>query len=233
MTLYPGPREALPARRPHDYYPTEPVLIRAALAGYGPKRPPWSVLDPGAGDGRWGQAAKRIYPGTLLHGVELRWEPRPAGFDGWWPGVDFRRFAPSGHPCRRYSLRSPGQCPERTYDFICGNPPYGPVVDDTPMAEHFVRHAWRLLAGGGRILFLLRLAFMASVDRYAGLWSELPPTVVAVCSTRPSFGVNKHGRKGTQNIEYALFVWDKQPDGDPAGEPRQWPVELLPPYERE
>jgi hypothetical protein len=108
-----------------------------------------------------------------------------------------------------------------------GNPPYGPKVDGVLLTERFIRHSWDLLAPGGRIIFLLRLAFQAGIGRYWGLWSDLPPTLVAVVCPRPSFGKNSKGKRGTNGTDYGLFVWDRALDGRCAGTPRRWASELF------
>jgi hypothetical protein len=212
-TIYINRDTPLPARRKHEHYPTEDrVLIRAALETYALAKggSPGYILDPGAGDGRWGLAAKALYPGATVHGVELRRVRKPAGFARWWACRDYLKF----HPAVRYGL-------------AVGNPAYGPKVDGVLQAERFIRHTWELLAPGGRTIFLLPLQLQAGVGRYHGLWSELPPTLVAVVSPRPSFGLNSKGRRGTNGTDYGLFVWDKTLDGSCAGTPRRWPTELF------
>jgi hypothetical protein len=202
-TIYVRADTPLPRRRRHEFYPTERALIRAALAQYAHHPAGDPVLDPGAGDGRWGQEVKALYPGAEIHGVEKRRAPKPAGFDLWRARKDFLKF----YPRVKYGL-------------AVGNPPYD-------QAEEFVRHTWKLLAPGGRIVFLLPLQFQVGVGRYNGLWTELPPTLVAGVCPRPSFGKNKHGRRGTNGTDYGLFVWNKGLDGCPVGTPRAWPFELF------
>lgn len=203
-TIYVTRDTPLPTRRAHELYPTERSLILAALETYA-HYPVWGdrVLDCGAGDGRWGQALRTLHSRATLHGVELRRVQKPEGFDKWWACRDFLKFHPPW-----------------LYDHAIGNPPYN-------LAERFVRHTWELLAPGGRILFLLPLQFQASTRRYHGLWVTHPPTLVAVVSPRPSFGLNQHGRRGTNGTDYGLFVWDKALDGACAGTARRWETELF------
>lgn len=202
-TIYVTRKNDLPTRRAHEHYPTERALIRAALERYALPYFSGRALDPGAGDGRWGQAVKEIYPRVEVHGVELREVEKPDGIDFWQAGCDFLDFRPW---CR--------------YGLIVGNFPYN-------LAERFVRHNWELLAPGGRIVSLLPLQFQASQGRYHGLWSELPPTLVAVVSPRPSFGLNAKGRRGTNGTDYGIYCWDKALDGACAGTARRWAVELF------
>lgn len=209
-TIYVTRPDALPARREHDHYPTERALIRAALERYAPPGFAGRALDPGAGDGRWGQALKALRPRCEVHGIELRQVEKPDGFDLWQGGCDYLRF----RPWARYGL-------------ICGNPPYGPKVAGVPLAEHFIRHGFDLLVPGGRMIYLLPLQMQAGKDRYNNLWVTHPPTLVAVISPRPSFGLNAKGRRGTNGTDYGLFVWDKTPDGSPVGTARRWATELF------
>jgi hypothetical protein len=210
-TIYIKETTELPKRKRKDFYPTEDQdLIRRAILQYGHHPAGDPVLDPGAGDGRWGRMVKELYPSAEIHGVEVRRVPRPEGFDRWWKRKDFLKFYPGV-----------------TYSLVVGNPPYGPLIDNIPQAEHFIRHGFELLAPGGRMIYLLPLQIQAGVGRYNGLWVELPPTLVAVVSPRPSFGRNKHGRRGTNGTDYGLFIWDKSLDGRPVGTPRAWPCELF------
>lgn len=210
-TIYIRSDTQLPRRRRAEHYPTERALIRAALERYALEKggSPGYILDPGAGDGRWGQIAGELYPGSQVHGVEKRRVPRPEGFALWRNRCDFLSFR----------LRRELGILIR-YDLVVGNPPYR-------WAEAFIRHAWELLAPGGRIIFLLPLQFQAGLGRYHGLWSELPVTRLAPVCPRPSFGKNSKGRRGTNGTDYGLFVWDKALDGACAGTARRWEVELF------
>lgn len=188
-TIYVRDNTELPARREYDYYATERSLIWAALTKYAPLEEPISILDPGAGDGRWGQAALKFYKGRgVLTGIELREEERPAGFDFWYAGRNFLGFNPA-----------------QKYDLIVGNPPYGPRVKGVPMAEWFVRKGYSMLSNArGHMIYLMRLSMLAGIQRSRGFWREFPPVDVAVVSRRPSF----YGRS-TNATDYAVYHWIK------------------------
>lgn len=209
-TIYITRGTELPERIPFEHYATERALIRATLESHRPLKVPQSILDPGAGDGRWGQVAREFYPRAIIDGVEIRDLPMPTGFDGWWQQRDFLTLNRSWR-----------------YDLIIGNPPYGPKRGGVSMAECFIRHAWKMLAPGGTMMFLLRLAFQAGAARYEGLWMTHPLYKLVVLSCRPSF----YGG-GTNGTDYGLFIWRKCLHGEPDGEPRRWPTELLT-YERD
>lgn len=225
-TIYIRADTPLPKRRRAEHYPTERALIRAALERYALEKggEPGYILDPGAGDGRWGQAAKALYKNAHIAGVESRRVDEPDGFDYWLDDFDFLKFKIPFSFVR--------------YGLICGNPPYGPKLDSgrrderrrkilVPLAEFFIRIGFDLLAPGGRMIYLLPLQMQAGKDRYNNLWVTHPPTLVAVVSPRPSFGLNAKGRRGTNGTDYGLFVWDKTLDGACAGTPRRWASELF------
>jgi hypothetical protein len=199
-TIYVDNRDDLPDRIKDDVYVTEKNLIRAAYEEFitGPVS---NVLDAGAGDGRWGSLLLEYVPTATLTGVELRSVEQPSEFDIWHNKTSFLDWAPLQTQC---------------YDLVVSNPPY-------KFAEEFVRLSWDLLVPGGQMLFLLRLAFQASKKRYEGLWSEIWPTEVAVCSLRPSF----YGG-GTNGTDYGVYYWEKDETTEkPVGAPRLWVTSLL------
>lgn len=165
-------------RAAEDFYPTPLAAARSSLTLLPADLTPAAILDPGAGTGVYGQAARELWPGAEITGAELRLEHPSADYDRWRAG-DF--------------LRMPWY---QTFDLVIGNPPYKP-------AEQFVRRAFELTRPGGFVAFLLRLAFLEGRARGRGLWSQHPPLVVGAFSRRPSFTGN--GR--TDATAYAVFVW--------------------------
>lgn len=168
-------------RDPDDFYPTPDWCCSGALALLPADLSPCWIVDPGAGAGPWGAAARRRWPLATIAGYELRETVRPASYNDWIIG-DF--------------LQQPA--PEQAPDLIIGNPPY-------KHAEAFVRRSLDLLWPGGYLVFLLRLAFLEGQARGAGLWREHRPQIVGVCSQRPSFT----GDGNTDATAYACFVWCK------------------------
>jgi len=167
-------------RDEHDFYPTPAGLCRRSLDLVS-DREPWFILDPGAGAGPWGQAARVRWPWARIDGVDLRPIPRPTGYNEWYAGCDYL-----AHP---FLMQ---------YDLIIGNPPY-------KYAEAFIRRSLGLLAPWGEMVLLLRLAFLEGQARGVGLWRDARPAHVAVCSRRPSFT----GNAKTDATAYAVFVWRK------------------------
>ncbi len=85
---------------------------------------------------------------------------------------------------------------DKKFDTIIANPPFS-------QSEAFIRHAFSLLDEGGKMAFLLRLPFLASVKRYS-LFQELRPVQILVLSQRPKFGGDN-----IDSCDYAWFIWDE------------------------
>jgi len=184
-TIYTDPTN-LPERRKNDFYPTEPTLVRKILMEVKPDWPASRILDPGAGKGVWGIEAKKIFPGSKIYGVDIAKYPKPKEYHKYAYG-DFTKF--------KTSLR---------FDFIIGNPPYGPMVNGVSMAELFVRKSMSLLSEKGTLVFLLRSNFLCGVGRYEKLFQEFNLYKYYAVSRRPSF----YGGK-TNATDYGVFVWKK------------------------
>src|SRR6266511_3303810 len=80
---------------------------------------------------------------------------------------------------------------------VVGNPPFR-------QAQAHVEAALDLLRVGDRLAFLLRLNFLGSRDRVR-FWRRPGLESVQTIAPRPSFGLNKHGKPGSDGTEYALF----------------------------
>lgn len=181
MTIIRTTKELRP-RDENDFYPTPIKLCRAALELV-PWQQPIGILDPGAGAGPWGAAARERWPRAPIHGVELRYVDMPNGYTDWWCGWDYRLWEPD---------------PGLAYDLVIGNPPY-------KYAEEFARRALMHVKQFGMVLFLYRLAFLESQTRGRGLWREAPPWSVHILVDRVSFT----GNGKTDNTAYALYLWRK------------------------
>ena len=216
-------------RDPHDFYPTPLGLCDAALQildfeGAAPR-----ILDPGAGAGPWGQAARRRWPAAEITGIEVRDVPQPEAYDRWIAQTSFvptpaprladtsykdektQRRARAKYEADLYVHRCPVWRTSEHFDLIIGNPPY-------EYAEEFTRRALQLLAPEGRIVYLFRLAFLEGQDRGVGLWLDHPPYRVATCSRRPSFT----GDGKTDSTAYACYYWNHDHQGDFAGSWLTW-----------
>lgn len=168
----------------YDYYITPRPLIPHALELIDDDLSGGYVVDAGAADGRWGQAAAERWSGVDLLGVELRSDAvRPTGFDGWLK-VDFTR------------LRLNGKA-----DAVVGNPPFN-------QARGFIHAGLLNVREGGWVVYLLPLSLLATQRMWKNVYA-LPlcrPKHVRVLSRRISF----EGFEGDTNMsEYAIYVWQR------------------------
>jgi len=170
-----------------DFYPTPIELCRAVvnLLPDNWKRTSLHVLDPGAGSGVWGEAVRERYKYCTISGVEIRDLPHPKPYTFWHPNTDFLEFSKKPF----------------SYDIIIGNPPY-------KLAEKFIFESFEMLAPGGWLVFLLRLAFLESKQRYDNLFKSnlSKPNHVYVSVRRPSFT----GDGKTDATAYAIYLWNKR-----------------------
>jgi hypothetical protein len=149
---------------------------------------PNMILDPGCGNGRWGNSVRRTWKNDpLIHGIDL--------------SVDLPSLT-------RYNIVTTGDYLTfeivNRYDLIVGNPPYS-------LAEEFIDKSLGLVKDGGFVFFLLRLDFLASQRRLASLYNVYPKSglnAVYVSSRRPSF-YSTNGKHTVDTLEYAMFLWIK------------------------
>ena len=90
--------------------------------------------------------------------------------------------------------------PSPTFDLVITNPPFYAALEFVQQALRWRRTETSVVA------MLLRLNFLGSQKRAPWLRAHMPS--VYVSPKRPSFGLNKQGKPGTDSIEYAWFVWD-------------------------
>lgn len=171
-------------RDEHDFYPTPMTHVRPAirtlnnLVGFMTEP---AILDPGAGTGVWGIAARERWERAHITGVELRSVEVPWQYDDWY-NEDYHLW----------------DRPITGFDMVIGNPPY-------KYAEQFIRLGMEQLTPNGVMCFLLRLNFLEGQDRGKDLWRKHTPLLVEVCSERPSFT----GNGKTDATAYALYYWRK------------------------
>lgn len=202
--------EKLPKRRSHDHYATaridvvrgldflwETVERDSCLSPRTNRRWCPRALDPGAGEGSWGTVLRERCDPNVVVGFEVRPVARPAAYDEW----VIADFLAGSDPT---NARLHG------YDLVIGNPPYSD-------AEAFVRRSLGFLKEGGYLLFLLRLTFLESQGRAAGLFKEHPPLRIAFCGRRPSFSPPREGRElgPTGPDAYTYIIWRRGFCGEP------------------
>lgn len=175
----------LPKRNDFDFYPTPLSVAQDALTYIPLTTNPSCILDPGAGTGVWGRAARGLFPKATITGIDMRPVPRPAAYNFWFTGD--------------YLLMDAAPA----FDLVMGNPPY-------KYAEQFVRQAYRMLEPNGYLIMLLRMNFLEGQARADGLWRTHPLKQAVVCSKRVSFS----GDGKTNATAYAYFIWQKGYTGE-------------------
>lgn len=171
-----------------DRYYTPDRLAEAIVERVGVARDT-IALEPSVGGGAFVSALARR--GAIVEAIDL--DPAAPGLQ---PGSDTKLGAPFR---RTQSFEKPlpfeGVDPSWPRpEIVIGNPPFS-------CAEAHVRRAIEVVAPGGRVVFLLRLAFLESQER-RNLWAEHPPKEVIVLTERPSFTGG-----GTDSPAYGVFVW--------------------------
>ena len=181
-------RDGLNPRQDKDSYLTQPELAHATISwmadnlsmGYVKK-----ILDPGAGTGVWGKAARWRYRNLAeIDGVEIRRNKNPGYYNNWYPRTDYLKWPIS-----------------TLYDLIIGNPPF-------KLAEAFVRKSLSSLNHLGWLCFLLPSDFAHTQGRARGLFTEHPPEYLLSLAERPVFTGPSGQSLGNANPNnYSLFLW--------------------------
>lgn len=179
-------------RDPYDFYPTPITHVDAAikhiLFGYRENKDyPFSVLDPGAGNGIWGERLRLVCPNANITGVELREENPHKDYNAWFT-ENFFTFDN-----------------KEKYNIIIGNPPFNKPYKNS--IEKFIYKGLELLKPNGIMIFLHLTSFLNGQARAKSLFKNSPPRSVWLCSKRPSF--TPDGKTGTR--EYAFSVWLNTP----------------------
>jgi len=179
---------------PLDVFVTPFSFAKAALEvlnGFEPELEPYTVLDPGCGNGVWGRAVKKAHPSAHVTGVDLRYLEMAHGYDEIWLGQDFLTWQT-----------------DRKFNFIVGNPPYSSKKDKR-LAEHFVRKAQSLLGDYGMMMLLLKHDFSGGIERATDLFSSYHPLRIFKPAERIPFMEETLGKR-TNTTEYALYLWKKR-----------------------
>jgi predicted RNA methylase len=198
---------------PNDFYETPLALCERVwfriFESLGVPNGNVEVLDPGSGSGRWGQAAKNV----------IRKHPKlfQYGTSAWITGVDIRPDAMSSEYQDSYTYSVTDDFLSRDfktkYDCVVGNPPYSSETNKR-LALDFALKALSIVKPDGIVALLYKLEFMAGVNRYKDLFRDNPPHEVWVLGRVPWM----KDRKGSNTIDYAMFVWNFARDGFSAPE---------------
>lgn len=178
-----------------DAYMTPLPLARAIarrlkVLGVDPKY----ILEPSAGTGNFARAAHEVWPNSLISIVE----PDRKRFDA----TIALRDEQKNLVCTD-GMNVPFEETTQTFlgypNLILGNPPYSCALE----------HVRRALRYGHYTAFLLRMSFLASQERVENFWDQLQEQAAGLrwlipLAQRPSFT-----GKGTDNSEYAVYVWQQ------------------------
>jgi len=177
-------------RHPTDFFPTPDWAIApVATAIMG------SVLDPCAGNGSILRYFRDL--GHHVYGFDINPNVIDVACDDIPIGI---RDALGPEP-----WIIPGRPHWHQYSSIVTNPPY-------KLAAEFVERAnSERTRVGCDVWMLLRLGFLGSRSRRE--LHERYPADVYVLEKRPSFGLNKRGKRGTDACEYAWFHWGDHTGG--------------------
>lgn len=189
-------------RNKNDLYPTDPRLTAYLLRRAGHRLPPGAWWEPCVGPGGIVRAVEAWRPGVQRWSV-CDIDPR------WQEGCADLLFG--------------GRIVEHATADYCGGAAgafHRPQVIVTnpafTIAEDIIRESMRYVYADGKmtgtLVLLLRLNFLGSVERVP-LWREFPQPDVYPLAPRPSFGLNRHGKPGTDACEYGWWVWDKDSIG--------------------
>lgn len=189
-------------RTPLDAYMTPLELAEAICERlYRAAAPPGEIVEPSAGRGAFVRAARARWPDAHLTAVEIDFARRAELLEAGAHQVLVEDWAGLA---RSFANAQPEDGPTR---LIVGNPPFR-------QAQAHVEAGLEWLRDGDRIAFLLRINFLGA-DKRVSFWRRPGLEWMAPIAPRPSFGLNKHGKPGSDGTEYGLFCWRKGYRGTP------------------
>jgi predicted RNA methylase len=185
--------KAVEERVPLDAYLTPQPLADAichSLRGMNPGE----IIEPSAGKGAFVRAARATWPAAHITAVDI--DPRcaapcRAAGASLFVEADWRQFA--------RLLASQQDESRRPRRLIIGNPTYRE-------AQEHIEAALELMLDGDVLAYLLRVNFLGAKERVA-FWRRGELADLRTVCPRPSFGLNKKGKKGSDGTEYAVFRW--------------------------
>jgi hypothetical protein len=162
---------------------------------------PVEIMEPSAGAGAFVRAARAVWPEAHVTAVDIDPARREQLLDA---GAHVVLIQDWALLARRLANEQAEDGPRR---LILGNPTY-------LKAQPHIEAGFEWLRKGDRLAFLLRINFLGSTERVS-FWRRPGLQTIAPIAPRPSFGLNKHGKKGTDGTEYAVFTWVKGYRGTP------------------
>ena len=186
----------------NDFFPTDPRITLDFLRRAESVLPSGRWVEPAVGDGAIVQAVETWRPGQQSWSVcDIRADAGGLGFVSgtgravtWTAQHDWTDILPNTDVDAFTGA-----------DVYITNPPFA-------VAESFARRCFERGGPAATVALLLRLNFLGSYERMP-FWREYPKVDTYYIVPRPSFGVNKAGKKGTDSCEYAFFVWGPKSTG--------------------
>ena len=173
-------------RRASDFYATPLETVYSFLDVYDGIKSSDSILEPSAGNGNIIKALRNCGYDNHIDAVELRAEERS----------NLLELANRVHIGDFLEMEG-----GESYDVVIGNPPFSKALE-------FVKKALEVVRPGGRVIMLLRTAFLESEARFK-FWDDNPLSGLYTLHKRPSFT-----GKGTDATSYSWFVWCKSEQTD-------------------
>lgn len=160
-----------------------------------------TVLEPGCGTGAIIRSLVEMgwNPHKIL-GIELDAERADKAYG--FGRIEQKDFLAQG------GYSTSGIVPGSKYDLVIGNPPYSLALPFVQKSLALTDHC---------VVMLLRLGWAEAKCRAA--FHKNYPGHLHVLTKRPSFGLNKHGKKGTDATAYAWWQW-----GGPGYVPGKWEI---------
>lgn len=194
------------ARERNDFYATPPWAVHRLLDFLSEEDLPrgrW--FEPCGGDGAIIQAVNDALPNQITWtSAEFRPETRPL----------LEPLSPGGVRIGDFLTLPEDHFGSELFDVIITNPPF-------LLAEEFLRKSMRMAK---RTAFLLRLNFWGSMERYP--FFKRYPADTYILPQRPIFALNKHGKPGTDSIEYCWYLFDHESKYEP-GNKRNGRINVL------
>ena len=165
-----------------DFYPTPPWATRALfenelLGESAAAMKAQSVWEPAAGEGHMAEVIKEYSSNVAATDVH-----------------DYGK----GYGVGSYIGAGPDVQADKAVDWVITNPPFN-------KAQEFLDRALCEAVMG--VAFLLRTAWLEGGDRYRDIFSQTPPTRVAVFSERVPMAKGRWDPEGSTATSYAWFIW--------------------------
>lgn len=153
--------------------------------------PPRLILEPGAGEGSIVRGLRDAFPQASIAAMDIDpelgpWEAADESYEGDFLETDWRAlYGDLGET-------------DKVFDLVAGNPPY-------TLAQRFVEVG---LEVSDRVLYLVRLGFLATSKRCAWLRAHRP-TDVFVLPNRPAFKIpgKSYDPSATDSADYCWVLW--------------------------